>query len=150
MTDDRDYWKEDAGFPRFLTVEETARSLGVLTEWVSWWIGQGKLPIAARSEYAGFLLRTYTVETVGRRLAETAPPGARLSDPNALVRRDPPPGPALPVGVERMLPRRGRAEPLVPEKTKGEGFLGSVNERAMKGDEHVGKRFSEFPVLQRE
>jgi hypothetical protein len=85
MVNYRDYWKEDAAFPRFLTVEEAARVLGVLPEWISLWIGQCKLPIAARSEYAGFLLRTYTVETVGRRLAETAPHGARLSDFNSLA-----------------------------------------------------------------
>jgi len=65
MPDPRDYWKEDADFPRFLTVEEAARLLGVLPARVSQWIGEGKLPVAARSEYAGFLLRTYTVETVG-------------------------------------------------------------------------------------
>jgi hypothetical protein len=87
MTDHRDYWKEDAAFPRFLTVEEAARLLGVLPARVSLWIGEGKLPIAARSEYAGFLLRTYTVETVGRRLVKTPTSEARLSNYN-LARRD--------------------------------------------------------------
>jgi hypothetical protein len=87
----RDYWKEDAAFPRFLTVEEAARLLGVLPEWVSLWIGKGKLPVAARSEYAGFLLRTYTVETVGRKLAETAPREVLLSDLDSLTPRDTPP-----------------------------------------------------------
>ena len=72
MPDHHDYWKEDDAFPRFLTVEEAARMLGVLPACVSQWIGELKLPVAARSEYAGFLLRTYTVETVGRKLAEAA------------------------------------------------------------------------------
>jgi len=90
MANYRDYWKEDAAFPRFLTVEEAARLLGVLPEWVSLWIGKGELPVAARSEYAGFLLRTYTVETVGRKLAETAPREVRSSDPLSLTPRDTP------------------------------------------------------------
>lgn len=105
-------------FPRFLTVEETARLLGVSDARVSSWIGECKLPIAARSEYAGFLLRTYTVETIGRRLAEEAPPGARLSDPNALVRPDPPAGSSGGAGRRRKMPlSKGGAEPLVPEMT---------------------------------
>jgi hypothetical protein len=62
----------------------------VLPEWVSLWIGNGKLPVAARSEYAGFLLRTYTVETVGRKLAETAPREVLLSDPDSLIPRNTP------------------------------------------------------------
>jgi hypothetical protein len=57
-------------FPRFLTVEEAAQLLGVSVARISLWIGECKLPVAARSEYAGFLLRTLTVETVGRQLAE--------------------------------------------------------------------------------
>jgi hypothetical protein len=42
----------------------------VSPERISTWIGECKLPVAARSEYAGFLLRTRIVETVGRDLAE--------------------------------------------------------------------------------
>jgi hypothetical protein len=44
-------------FPRFLTIEEAAQLLGVSAERISMWIGECKLPVAARSEYAGFLLR---------------------------------------------------------------------------------------------
>jgi hypothetical protein len=64
-------------FPRFLTIEEAAQRLGVSVERISMWIGECKLPVAARSEYAGFLLRTLTVETVGCVLAATVPPAAR-------------------------------------------------------------------------
>jgi hypothetical protein len=67
-----------ADFPRFLTIEEAAQLLGISVERVSLWIGQCKLPVAARSEYAGFLLRTMTVETIGRELAETLPAEARF------------------------------------------------------------------------
>jgi hypothetical protein len=67
-----------ADFPRFLTIEEAAHLLGVSVARVSLWIGQCKLPVAARSEYAGFLLRTMTVEMVGRELAEALPPEARF------------------------------------------------------------------------
>jgi hypothetical protein len=42
------------------------------------WIGECKLPVAARSEYAGYLLRTATVETVGRDLADALPADARF------------------------------------------------------------------------
>lgn len=66
-------------FPRFLTVEETARLLSVSTARISLWIGECKLPVAARSEYAGFLLRTLTVQTVGRELADALPPSARTA-----------------------------------------------------------------------
>jgi hypothetical protein len=66
-----------ANFPRFLTIEEAARLLGVSVARVSMWIGECKLPVAARSEYAGFLLRTLTVETVGGDLAAALPPEAR-------------------------------------------------------------------------
>jgi len=59
-----------ANFPRFMTIEEAARLLGVSAARISMWIGECKLPVAARSEYAGFLLRTLTVETVARDLAE--------------------------------------------------------------------------------
>ncbi len=81
-------------FPRFLTLEEAAQRLAVTVARISIWIGEGKLPIAARSEYAGFLLRTYIVETVGRRLAEATPAALRLSDPEpagsrCIVRRRP-------------------------------------------------------------
>jgi hypothetical protein len=41
------------------------------------WIGECKLPVAARSEYAGFLLRTLTVDTIARDLADALPPEAR-------------------------------------------------------------------------
>jgi hypothetical protein len=64
-------------FPRFMTVEEAAQLLGVSDARISLWIGECKLPVAARSEYAGFLLRTQTVETVGRELAEALPTEAR-------------------------------------------------------------------------
>jgi hypothetical protein len=66
---------------RYLTVEEAARLLGVSDARVSLWIAELSLPIAARSEYAGFLLRTHIVETVGRRLAEATPATLRMSDP---------------------------------------------------------------------
>src|SRR6516164_6526424 len=69
-------------FPRFLTIEEAAQLLGVSAERISMWIGECKLPVAARSEYAGFLLRMLTVETVGRDLAGALPPEARS---NSLV-----------------------------------------------------------------
>jgi hypothetical protein len=62
-----------ADFQRFLTIEEAAQLLGVSVARVSMWIGECKLPVAARSEYAGFLLRTLIVETVGRELAEELP-----------------------------------------------------------------------------
>jgi hypothetical protein len=64
-----------------LTIEETAHLLGVSVERVSLWIGQCRLPVAARSEYAGFLLRTMTVEMVGRELTESLPPEARFEPP---------------------------------------------------------------------
>ena len=66
-----------ANFPRFMTIEEAARLLGVSAARISMWIGECKLPVAARSEYAGFLLRTLTVETVARDLADALPPEAR-------------------------------------------------------------------------
>ena len=66
-----------ARFPRFLTIEEAAQRLGVSVARISMWIGECKLPVAARSEYAGFLLRTLTVETVGYDLAGALPPKAR-------------------------------------------------------------------------
>jgi hypothetical protein len=65
-------------FPRFLTIEEAAHRLGVSAARISMWIGECKLPVAARSEYAGFLLRTLTVETVGCDLADALPPEARF------------------------------------------------------------------------
>ena len=65
-------------FPRFLTVEEAAQHLRVSAARISMWIGECKLPVAARSEYAGFLLRAMTVDTVGRELADELPPEARL------------------------------------------------------------------------
>jgi hypothetical protein len=68
-----------ADFPRFLTVEEAARLLGVSTARISMWIGTCKLPVAARSEYAGFLLRALTVETIGRQLAEALAPETRFN-----------------------------------------------------------------------
>ena len=66
-----------ANFSRFMTIEEAAQLLGVSAARISMWIGECKLPVAARSEYAGFLLRTLTVETVGRDLADALPPEAR-------------------------------------------------------------------------
>jgi hypothetical protein len=66
-----------ANFPRFMTIEEAAQLLGVSAARVSMWIGECKLPVAARSEYAGFLLRTLTVETVARDVADALPPEAR-------------------------------------------------------------------------
>jgi|SRR5215469_14112540 len=66
-----------ARFPRFLTIEEAAQWLGVSAARISMWIGECKLPVAARSEYAGFLLRTVTVETVGRGLASALSPEAK-------------------------------------------------------------------------
>jgi hypothetical protein len=77
------HYEQKTDFPRFLTVEETARLLGVSDARVSLWIGECKLPVAARSEYAGFLLLSWTVETVGRKLAETVPPAARLRTPSS-------------------------------------------------------------------
>ena len=68
-----------AQFPRFLTIEEAAERLGVSVARISLWIGECKLPVAARSEYAGFLLRTLTVETIARDLAEALPPEARCA-----------------------------------------------------------------------
>lgn len=66
-----------ADFPRFLTIEEAAQRLGVSVARISMWIGECKLPVAARSEYAGFLLRTLTVETIGCDLAGALPREAR-------------------------------------------------------------------------
>jgi hypothetical protein len=68
-----------ANFPRFLTIEEAALLLGVSPARISMWIGECKMPVAARSEYAGFLLRTLTVETLGRYLADALPPEARFA-----------------------------------------------------------------------
>jgi hypothetical protein len=65
-----------AYFPRFLTIEEAAQRLGVSVARISMWIGECKLPVAARSEYAGFLLRTLIVETLGRDLADELVPEA--------------------------------------------------------------------------
>jgi hypothetical protein len=79
-----------ANFPRFLTIEEAAQRLGVSAARISMWIGECKLPVAARSEYAGFLLRTLTVDTVGCDLAGGLPPEARsepVSDPPRRARR---------------------------------------------------------------
>jgi hypothetical protein len=66
-----------ANFPRFMTIEEAAQLLGVSAARISMWIGECKLPVAARSEYAGFLLRGLTVETIARDLADALPPEAR-------------------------------------------------------------------------
>ena len=70
-----------AQFPRFLTIEEAAQRLGVSVARISMWIGECKLPVAARSEYAGFLLHTLTVETIGCDLAGALPPEARPEPP---------------------------------------------------------------------
>lgn len=56
--------------PTYLTVTEAAEALGVSRERVYDWIKSGKLPIAARSEYAGFLLSRKAVERDGRKLAD--------------------------------------------------------------------------------
>ena len=72
-----------APFPRFLTVEEAAQALRVSAARISMWIGECRLPVAARSEYAGFLLRALTIETVGRELAEALPPEARFDPPGS-------------------------------------------------------------------
>lgn len=78
-------------FRRFLTVEEAAQLLGVSVARISMWIGECKLPVAARSEYAGFLLRTLTIETIGRQLAEALPACARFERlASRDVRRDAP------------------------------------------------------------
>jgi hypothetical protein len=76
-----------ANFPRFLTIEEAAQRLGVSVARISMWIGECKLPVAARSEYAGFLLRTLTVETVGSNLASALPPEVRSEAPAEPRRR---------------------------------------------------------------
>jgi hypothetical protein len=75
-------------FPRFLTIEEAAERLGVSVARISLWIGECKLPVAARSEYAGFLLRTLTVETVGCDLAGAIPPEARCDPLGEALHRD--------------------------------------------------------------
>jgi hypothetical protein len=81
-----------ANFPRFMTIEEAAQVLGVSAARISMWIGECKLPVAARSEYAGFLLRTLTVETVARDLADALPSEARcesLAEAPRRARRTP-------------------------------------------------------------
>jgi hypothetical protein len=70
-----------------MTIEEAALLLGVSAARISMWIGECKLPVAARSEYAGFLLRTLTVETVARDLAAALPPEARCESLAAASRR---------------------------------------------------------------
>ena len=77
-----------AQFPRFLTIEEAAERLGVSVARISMWIGECKLPVAARSEYAGFLLHTLTVETVGCDLASALPPGVRCAPLDEALHRD--------------------------------------------------------------
>jgi excisionase family DNA binding protein len=71
-----------AHFLRYLTIEEAAERLGVSVARISMWIGECKLPVAARSEYAGYLLHTQTVETVGHDLASALPPEARFEPPD--------------------------------------------------------------------
>jgi hypothetical protein len=73
-----------AHFSRFLTIEEAAQRLGVSAARISMWIGECKLPVAARSEYAGFLLRTLTVETAGRDLAGEVPHDAPIESPRRI------------------------------------------------------------------
>ncbi len=58
--------------PSYMTASEAAEVLGVTRERVHDWIKTGKLPIAARSEYAGFLLSRRVVDRVGRRLVQEA------------------------------------------------------------------------------
>jgi hypothetical protein len=95
-------------FPRYLTAEEAARILGVSDARVSLWIGEGKLSVAARSEYAGFLLHLDIVESEGRRLAAGVPAKLRMIDPepSETCREC---GRALPVRARRQ--RRAKAEP---------------------------------------
>ena len=97
-----------ANFPRFMTIEEAAQLLGVSAARISMWIGECKLPVAARSEYAGFLLRTLTVETVARDLADALPPEARceVSGRSAAPR----PQDTRPISLYRVR-RQRRAEP---------------------------------------
>ena len=76
-----------AHFPRFLTIDEAAQRLGVSAARISMWVGECKLPVAARSEYAGFLLRTVTVETIGCDLAGELPPEGRSQVPTEVPRR---------------------------------------------------------------
>ena len=95
-----------AHFPRFLTIEEAAQLLGVSAARISMWIGECKLPVAARSEYAGFLLRMLTVETVGRDLAGALPSQARS---NSLI-QTPREQDARPISWRRVR-RERRAEP---------------------------------------
>jgi hypothetical protein len=76
-----------ANFPRFMTIEEAALLLGVSAARISMWIGECKLPVAARSEYAGFVLRTLTVETVARDLADALPPEERCESLAGALRR---------------------------------------------------------------
>jgi hypothetical protein len=97
-------------FPRFMTIEEAAQALGVSVARISMWIGECKLPVAARSEYAGFLLRTLTVETVGCDLVDALPPGARCESPSQASHRSTrargdSPLPTLAASVEPNCPR---------------------------------------------
>jgi hypothetical protein len=99
-----------ANFPRFMTIEEAALLLGVSAARISMWIGECKLPVAARSEYAGFLLRTLTVETVARALADALPPDARCeplveAPRHASRTRGQPPSAAFAASVEPNHPR---------------------------------------------
>jgi hypothetical protein len=101
-----------ADFPRFLTIEEAAQLLGVSVARISLWIGECKLPVAARSEYAGFLLRTLTVQTVGCVLANALSQEARTESPDdAPLRVNRTRGqlarPELAVSVEPNQPRLG-------------------------------------------
>ena len=97
-----------ANFPRFMTIEEAAQLLGVSAARISMWIGECKLPVAARSEYAGFLLRALTVETVARPRGRTAAGGAmRASGRSAAAPR---PRDTRPISMYRVR-RQRRAEP---------------------------------------
>jgi hypothetical protein len=68
-------------FRSYLTAEEAARLLGVSDARVLLWIGEGKLAVSARSEYAGFLLHIDIVESEGRPLAAAVPAKLRMIDP---------------------------------------------------------------------
>jgi hypothetical protein len=99
-----------AEFPRCLTIEEAAQLLGVSVARVSMWIGECKLPVAARSEYAGFLLRTMIVVTIGRDLVDALPPETRCESPaearrSASRTRGDSAFPALAASVEPHYPR---------------------------------------------
>jgi len=62
---------EVAVLATYMTTREVADALGVSRERVYLWIKSGRLPIAARSEYAGFLISRKTVERLGPSLIDS-------------------------------------------------------------------------------